>query len=144
MAKTEKQKGKQKKGAHLKPYLFQPGQSGNPGGRPKGHGFTFYARALAEKEIETHPGMTHMEALVRVAFREALNGNFQFFNLIIERLEGKTPESIHVNSEVSEFRNVTVRLLSDAITRDYAHRLAVRTADEVPHVAPDSHGEGSQ
>ena len=44
---TEEQ-GKNKGLEHLKPYQFKKGQSGNPGGRPKGKSLKAYARKMLE------------------------------------------------------------------------------------------------
>lgn len=47
---TEKQKGnRQPKTDHLKPWQFKPGQSGNPGGRPKGPSMKTYVKRMLRK-----------------------------------------------------------------------------------------------
>ena len=61
---------------------FQPGQSGNPGGRPKG------MAAIAHKvmaEAVAEGDMTRAEALVRKLFELAMEGNVQAIKLLLDR-----------------------------------------------------------
>jgi hypothetical protein len=69
---------------------WKPGQSGNPGGRPKG--FTRLLRDLmSKKELCGEPvpgGRTVEQALVEAAVLHAIKGNASILNQIIDRLEG--------------------------------------------------------
>lgn len=86
---TNGQKGTEKQNSNsspwLKPYHFQPGQSGNPAGRPKGTGLTdMLISALGEEE----DGKTAGRRLVDAAVSHALRGDFRFWDRIYDRVEG--------------------------------------------------------
>jgi hypothetical protein len=68
---------------HLKPYWFQPGQSGNPGGRPKVDLAAEIARALFEQDGEA----------IFEAFRKVLRkGSPYAFQVLSDRAFGKLKE----------------------------------------------------
>jgi len=71
------------------PHQFKPGQSGNPAGRPKGASVT----ARIKKIIEQNEGEI-ADALVKAAIKNALKGDFRFWNAIVERVDGKVTEQI--------------------------------------------------
>jgi len=60
---------------------FQAGQSGNPGGRPKGLDALFH-EVLAEVDGDQTKG----EALVRKLFTTAVSGNLQAMKLVLDRV----------------------------------------------------------
>ena len=69
------------------PHRFQPGQSGNPKGRPKsGKAISDLVRA----ELAGNKG----KALARVLVREALAGNMVALGMVLDRVEGKCPQII--------------------------------------------------
>ncbi len=68
---------------------FQPGQSGNPGGQPKGLA-TVARKVLAEAASEGD--MTKGEALMRKLYELALDGNVHAIKLLLDR-EWPAPRS---------------------------------------------------
>jgi hypothetical protein len=75
--------------AKTEPYRFQPGQSGNPSGRPKSP-FTDAARRLAEQIVKADAEKrTFADLAVRGMYNEAIKGNVQAFSALADRLEGK-------------------------------------------------------
>ncbi len=111
-----------------KSYLFQPGQSGNPGGRPLRN------KALSENlrqmlaakevkikcEIKGSSGKTiirewelksdhDLNAVVSMSLIEqAVDGNIQAINLIFDRIEGKAIQTNLIADVNSEFSNMSI------------------------------------
>jgi hypothetical protein len=72
-------------------HQWKPGQSGNPGGRPKGLSITAALRTLLEKE---HNGKTLAEILADRWMKDALEGKFPHLKELLDRTEGR-PEERH-------------------------------------------------
>lgn len=84
---------------------FRPGQSGNPGGRPKGPSITARVRKLLEErktgDGRKLPGRKQFADLVAEAIlKEALKGNSKILWPLLERLEGKVPEELRGQVEL--------------------------------------------
>lgn len=65
----------QSKNSHLKPWQFKPGQSGNPGGRPKG---TISLKEYARKyltEMSDEEKLDFMQGLDKVDIWKLAEGN---------------------------------------------------------------------
>jgi hypothetical protein len=77
-------------------HRFKPGQSGNPGGRPKGESITSSLRKILEKE---HNGKQIMELVAERLVKEALSGKFPFVKELLERTEGKVKEMHELQSQ---------------------------------------------
>tara|TARA_R110000824_G_scaffold89623_3_gene219570 strand:+ start:258 stop:602 length:345 start_codon:yes stop_codon:yes gene_type:complete len=82
---------KTQKAHWLAPYQFKKGTSGNPNGRPKGMSIE---AQLRRRLNEGETGEKIVESLINVALRQALNGDFRFWNSIIERVDGKVADRI--------------------------------------------------
>ena len=93
MAAEEQQDNSTDERPHKAPWLqqyeFQKGQSGNPGGRPKG---VSLQGELRRRLGEGETGDKLVDSLITVALREALRGDFRFWNSIIERVDGKVAD----------------------------------------------------
>ncbi len=76
-----------------KPWLFQPGESGNPGGRPKG---TFSIRRLIAERVQQNP--EEAKQIIDAVYRRALADNdskeFKYIETIIESVDGKLTQPI--------------------------------------------------
>jgi Family of unknown function (DUF5681) len=81
-----------------KPYRFKPGESGNPGGRPKKRPISDRYAELAELELpetgrikhDLPEGATYGDALAIVMFKLALEGKTDAAREVREAIEGKT------------------------------------------------------
>ena len=97
---TEKQReiseGRQRSLANLKP--FKPGQTGNPGGRPKGKSLTQRLVELMDRtDIDgtaLPEGKCVADFVVETIAREAIAGKFPFAKEVFDRIEGKVPDRI--------------------------------------------------
>ena len=99
MAKTpQKQGGSSEKvgpGHPPKEHQFKPGHSGNPKGRQKGTSLTDRLRKIVE-ENEGQVG----EALMKAAVKAALQGDWRFWNSIVERIDGKVADQLNMSGDV--------------------------------------------
>ena len=80
-----------------KEHQFRPGKSGNPKGRPKGVSISSAIRDLVAEGLN---GRDLEKALATVAIQRALNGDYKFYQLVVERLDGKVPDMIESQGEV--------------------------------------------
>ena len=118
--------------ANLTPW--QPGQSGNPGGRPRRTALT---DALREKLDEPYLGdrahRTNAEVIAEKLVRAATKGNIQAIREIADRVEGrcvaqKEPSERDVQSCGLAYYDA---LLIDAKERKQRKALAAKAADDL-------------
>ncbi len=81
---------------NLKP--FQPGQSGNPGGRPKKKPITEAILEILASEQGTSK-KTGAQILAQVLFREGIKGRVPAIIELIDRSEGKATTVVHLAGE---------------------------------------------
>ncbi len=67
---------------------FQPGQSGNPGGRPKNQSLTAVLRELLE-QIPKGDTAKLKERIVKALLDKALRGDTRALDIIFDRSDGK-------------------------------------------------------
>lgn len=111
MSKSDKQKDNSKK-----PWLFQPGQSGNIAGRPKkSETYSDTLREILEaKKINVTYSITGSKGTVRkkivkvssnknmyfgvaaAMIREALKGNVAASREIVDRIQGRSKQTLHI------------------------------------------------
>jgi hypothetical protein len=85
---------------------FKKGETGNPSGRPK---LTKLTEALREQLAETLPDApeeTIAESIARALIKEAKSGNVQAAREIADRTEGKPKQSIDVDLQVKDWRQL--------------------------------------
>jgi hypothetical protein len=79
---------------------FKPGQSGNPGGRPKGRSVTSRLRRLLRKaELPAEgDGKLLLDRIAETIIKKSLEGNHKFVTTLLERTEGKVKATLHVTT----------------------------------------------
>jgi Family of unknown function (DUF5681) len=87
--------------ANLKP--FQPGQSGNPSGRPKGTTIMTdaYFRALSKKIANDKEGRTYADAVAEKLMALMLKGDVRCASEVTDRLQGKAPQALALGGDGS-------------------------------------------
>jgi hypothetical protein len=124
--------------SHIPPEKrWQPGQSGNPSGRPKG--ICYFGEAaremLASQEVNieyTFPkggeeitrkfnlktsAKSFHHAIIAAMMRECLDGNVQAFTALSDRAYGKPAQSLDVTSDGDKIQSTNF-ILSDPAMRD--------------------------
>lgn len=105
LSETER---KQRSLANLRP--FQPGESGNPGGRPKGTSITSaILKVLAEEGA--------MEAFAAALVKEAQKGNGAIAKEILGRVDGPLKQEMDLNHkmDLSTFSESELRGIQDGL-----------------------------
>jgi hypothetical protein len=74
----------------IEPYRFKPGQSGNPGGRPKRD----YAAEIAQAVFEQNPDLIYKAML-----KSLKRGSAGSFAVLAERGYGKTPQHVELSGQ---------------------------------------------
>jgi hypothetical protein len=85
---------------------FPKGVSGNPSGRPKLTKLTEALREQLAEEMPNAPERTVAEAIARALIREAVGGNVQATREIADRTEGKPKQSIDVDLQIKDWRQL--------------------------------------
>jgi hypothetical protein len=84
---------------HLKEHQWVKGESGNAKGRPRGS--VSLTTELRRRLGDGEEGQRIIEALVNRALQGALRGDYKFFNMIMERVDGKVVDKvIHADAGV--------------------------------------------
>ena len=81
---------------------FQPGQSGNPGGRPKGESFQAVLRELLDREHRRAP--TWRAAVAAKAVELAAKGDLDAIRWIADRTDGRVREELRLAAGDEPFR----------------------------------------
>lgn len=72
---------------------FQPGVSGNAGGRPK-RKIVSEEVSLVLMQLDDRSGKTRIRKIVEAVAAKADEGDVQAFNALADRAEGKVPQAI--------------------------------------------------
>ena len=81
----------------LKEHQWKKGQSGNPKGRPKGSSISKAIKALLDDGVT---GENLEKALAKVAITRALNGDVRFYQMVIDRIDGKVIDVIETDNKL--------------------------------------------
>lgn len=82
----------------LEPHQWKPGQSGNPGGRPK----TKQVRDALQKLVNE----LGLEPAVRAIYAKAINGDVSAFREIADRLDGKVAQPVAGDDDLPPIKTV--------------------------------------
>ena len=93
---------------HLKSYRWRKGQSGNPGGRPRGSSMK---KVLGRVMRQKHNGKSYYDLLGEVLCREALKGKHPFVKELLDRLEGPVPRPGEAAADGGEGRVVVFNIV---------------------------------
>jgi len=95
------QKSSQKKGRgdgkRIEAFQFQPGQSGNPGGRPRKLVTDAYQRVLERETIYRKKKGTGADLLAEKMWHQAMGGKIQAAVELADRVEGKAMQAHEVS-----------------------------------------------
>jgi len=84
----------------IRPYMWKPGQSGNPTGRPKGSiSLSARLKRILQLPVKVNGSVLSADYLVAdnlidIAITAAQQGRFPFFKEIIDRVDGKVPDHV--------------------------------------------------
>ena len=85
-------------------YRFKPGQSGNPGGRPKTGALTLAFRALLEKPVPRDARKrTYAQAIADAVVELARRGHLGAVRELANRAEGRAAPAVSVDESLNEF-----------------------------------------
>jgi phage gp16-like protein len=115
---AEEQARKQPKTAHLKKHMWKPGQSGNPGGRPKGASLTNRLR----KALDANDGQL-AEVVVKVLLREAAKGKYQHLREVLDRVDGKVVQKVELNATVQQAQDQFIQAAERVLEPEQLRRL---------------------
>ncbi len=124
--------------SHLKP-PWKPGQSGNPGGRPKRRPISDSYQALADvaipakiaRKLRLPKGSTWRDTIAYAILQQAANGNVRAAAEVREAIEGKATQRIELSGEGAEaFAQADNRVDISKLSRDelIAYRGILRKA----------------
>lgn len=81
-----------------RPYRYQPGQSGNPGGKPKG--LPSFSAALRRELAKTdRRNVQHLEKIAAKVVAMAMKGDMDAVRWLADRVDGKVVQSLNVSQE---------------------------------------------
>jgi hypothetical protein len=111
---------------------FKPGQSGNPGGRPKTAPLSQACRDLLASSVpDDSQGRTYAEAIAEKLAQKALAGDIRAAQELADRAEGRPRQSL-------EIEKVPLREAFERMTNE--ELLAYATTGQLPEWFPKSGG----
>lgn len=80
---------------------FQPGQSGNPAGRPKSRPFKDAIDAAIKKAGGGDDGKDFLEAIARALLDKAASGDVPAIKEFGDRYDGKVPQAVEMSGNLN-------------------------------------------
>ena len=96
---------------------FEPGQSGNPDGRPRSRRVNKALLGLLDA-VDEKSGLTGAEAIAKVWMKEALKGNIFAIREILDRTEGKVPNLFIGDVTHSDVSKIKEKLMAKLIRHE--------------------------
>lgn len=88
--------------ANLAAHSFKPGQSGNPGGRPR-QVATKLLREMSAAQVEgAGDGETRLSRIVNQLLSKAEGGDLDAIKIVLDRLEGRPRQSVSLDMNERE------------------------------------------
>jgi hypothetical protein len=88
-------------------YRFKPGQSGNPGGRPKAGALARACRVVLERPVPgDRKGLTYAEAIAERLGEFAIKGHIMAIREFADRAEGKAGQALEIETRRAEAEDV--------------------------------------
>lgn len=92
---------------HLKNTQFQPGESGNPSGKPKGtKNFTTLVRDMLKRVAVLKEGnpnnLTYEDVLADQVIKRAIQGNDRVLKILWEQMDGRPRQQIDLSAELGD------------------------------------------
>ena len=100
MSTEEQRQNSDKRPDNVKPHQFKPGQSGNPGGRPKGRSVSARLRERLQTEIKGNRQLADLVTDIIIA--RVLKGDHKFLETLLNRTEGKVREAEPDNASLTD------------------------------------------
>lgn len=94
LADTSTKKQPRNPAEHLKEHQWQPGESGNPEGRPPGVSLTATVRRILEERPNGTDEKTYLEHISKRAVLNAMAGKEKTLEMIWERVDGKVTDHL--------------------------------------------------
>jgi len=107
---------------NIEPHKFEPGQSGNPNGRPLGSkNLSTILREMLEEEIDVvidgvKTKKKFKDAIIRKLMKKAHDGDLKAIIEIFDRVEGKAKQELTVQTEM-ELKGFKIAAASDKRSR---------------------------
>jgi hypothetical protein len=113
---------------------FQPGTSGNPGGRPRSAPLTNAIREILD-EIDPHTGMDGAERAARALFKRACQGDVWAFREIREMAEGRFSLALiaKVNTDEKDVAKAKQTLLAKLISAEEQLKSGIQSRGRDQH-----------
>ena len=98
---------------------FEPGKSGNPGGRPKTKEFASGLRLALKRVDENDPDKrTKIQQIIDKAVELAVSGEIAMIREIMDRLDGKVPQGVIGGDDDDPAINFVGRIIREIVKPD--------------------------